>query len=182
MIYNTKIPLTIMMIEIIGYIITVSLATIIPPFTVIPLELVAPSRFGLLPAFVYTIIGNALGATVAFMLAKKYGWSLLEKLFSKKDLKKARGIAKDYSFWKIVLARLAFASLFDVLSYVCGLTEIPLWKFVITTVIANIPVITIVLLLGNRLNLNFIFMIWFSVGIFLISVGILIRKLRKKSI
>ena len=70
-----------MFVEIIGYIITVSLATIIPPFTVIPLELVAPGRYGLLPAFIYTIIGNVFGALVAFLLARKYGWSLLEKLF-----------------------------------------------------------------------------------------------------
>lgn len=168
-----------MIVEVIFYILTVSLATIIPPFTVVPLELVAPSRFGLFPAFIFTIFGNALGATVAFILAKKYGWSLLEKLFSEKDIKKARGIAKDYSFWKIVLARLAFASLFDVLSYVCGLTEIPLWKFIITTVIANIPVITIVLLLGNRINLDFVFIVCLSAGILLVSVGILIRKLRK---
>ncbi len=170
-----------MILEIIGYIITVSLATIIPPFTVIPLQLVAPSRFGFLPAFVYTILGNTLGALVAFMLARKYGWSLLEKLFSEKDLKKARRIAKDYSFWRITCIRFFFSNLFDVLSYACGLTKISTGKFVLSSIISNIPIITVVLVLGDRINLNFIFMVWLSFGILLASLIILIKGWKKSS-
>ena len=61
-----------MLIEVISYIITTSLATIIPPFVAVPVQLVAPSRYGLFPAFVYTLIGNVLGALVTFLLARKY--------------------------------------------------------------------------------------------------------------
>jgi len=77
-----------MILEVIGYIITVSLATIIPPFTVVPLELVAPSRYGLFLAFVYTLLGNILGASVPFLLARRYGWGLMEKLFKEKEVEK----------------------------------------------------------------------------------------------
>lgn len=170
-----------MFVEIIGYIITVSLATIIPPFTVVPLELVAPGRYGLLPAFIYTIIGNVFGALVAFLLARKYGWSLLEKLFKEKDLEKARGVAKNYGFWKITWIRFVFASFFDVLSYACGLTKISTGKFMLSTIISNIPIIAIVLVFGNRINLDFAFIVWLSVGILLVSVVVLVKGLRRKS-
>ncbi|MBL7169914.1 MAG: TVP38/TMEM64 family protein [Candidatus Aenigmarchaeota archaeon] len=170
-----------MLVEVISYIIAVSLATIIPPFTVIPLELVAPARYGLIPAFIYTVIGNIIGALVAFMLARKYGWKLLEKLFKEKDLKKAREIAKCYGFWRITWLRFIFASFFDVLSYACGLTEISIEKYLLSTIISNIPIMIIVLGFGNRINLNFAFIVWFSVGILVVSVAIVIKKLRERN-
>lgn len=170
-----------MIIEIISYIITVSLATIIPPFMAVPIELVAPSRYGLFPAFVYTLLGNVLGALVAFLLARKYGWNLLEKLFEEKDVEKARSVAKNYSFWRITWIRFVFSNFFDVLSYACGLTEISTGKFVLSSVISNIPIITVILVFGNRIDLNFTFIVWLSAGIFLVSVIILVDRIKKRS-
>ena len=169
-----------MILEVIGYIITVSLATIIPPFTVVPLELVAPARYGFLLAFIYSLTGNVLGALVAFLLARKYGWKLLKKLFKEKDLEKGRRITKSYGFWKITWIRFTLAPFFDVLSYACGLTQMSTGEFMLSTIISNMPVIALILIFGNKINLNFTFMVWLSVGIFLASIWILVKKLRKK--
>ena len=68
--------------EIMTYVTAVSLATIIPPFTAIPIELVAARRYGLWLALVFTIFGNLLGAVTAFLLARRFGWRLIRKLFS----------------------------------------------------------------------------------------------------
>ncbi len=169
-----------MIIGVISYIITTSLATIIPPFVAVPVQLVAPARFGLFPSFVYTLLGNVIGALVAFFLARKYGWNLIEKLFKEKDVEKAREFAKNYSFWRITWIRFVLSNFFDVLSYACGLTEISTGKFVLSSIISNIPIITVILVFGNRIDLNFTFMVWISVGIFLVSVIILVDRFRKK--
>jgi len=171
-----------MILEVIGYIITVSLATIIPPFTVVPLELVAPSRYGLFLAFVYTLLGNILGASVPFLLARRYGWGLMEKLFKEKEVEKAKEIAKNYSFWKITWIRMIFTPLFDVLSYACGLTRISTGKFIVSTIISNVPTITVILIFGNNINLSFTFIVWLSAGILLVSLIFLTRRLRRKSL
>ncbi len=168
-----------MIFEIITYIITVSLATIIPPFVAVPIELAAASRYGLAWSFIFTMAGNLLGAIVAFLLARKYGWPIIKKLFKEKQIKRAKHVVSHYTFGHIVWTRMIFASISDVLSFVCGLTEITLGKFIISTIIADIPSAYIILAFGNQIDLNFMFTVWLTVGILLISVMLMLRQLVK---
>jgi len=93
------------------------------------------------------------------------GWNLIEKIFREKDVQKVREIIKNYGFWKITWIRAIFVSFFDILSYACGLTEMSTEKFILSTIISNIPIIALVLVFGSKVNLNFVFMIWVSLGI-----------------
>ncbi|MBU0570101.1 VTT domain-containing protein [Patescibacteria group bacterium] len=168
-----------MIFEIIIYIFTVSLATIIPTFIAVPIELAMVPRYSLPLTFIFTMIGNVLGAIVAYLIAKKFGWPIIEKLFSDKQIKKAKGIVNKYTFGHIVWSRMIFAGISDVLSFVCGLTEITLGKFIISTIIADIPSTFIILAFGNQLDLNFVFTAWITVGILLVSIILMTRQLMK---
>jgi uncharacterized membrane protein YdjX (TVP38/TMEM64 family) len=168
-----------MILEIITYIITVSLATVIPPFVAVPIELAAASRYGLAWSFIFTMMGNVLGAIVAYLLAKKFGWLIVRKLFKDKQVEKAKRIVNRYTFWHIVWSRMIFASISDVLSYICGLTEITLGKFVISTILADMPSTFLILAFGNKVDLNFMFTVWITVGILLISIIIMMKQLKK---
>lgn len=168
-----------MIFKIIIYIITVSLATVIPPFVAVPLQLSVASRYGLVWSFIFTMTGNVLGAIVAYLLARKLGWPIIRKLFKDKQIKKAKNVVNRYTFWHIVWSRMIFAGISDVLSYVCGLTEITLGKFIISTIIADIPSTYLILAFGNRLDLNLVFTVWMTVGILLVSIILMMKQLIK---
>src|SRR3989344_3376094 len=112
------------MLEVLTYIVTVSLSTIIPPFVAVPIELAAPAKFGLPLSFLYTLSGNVLGAVVGFLIARRFGWIIIEKLFHEHHVAKAKNIARKYTFWRMTWTRMLLVSLFDVLSWGAGLTSI----------------------------------------------------------
>jgi uncharacterized membrane protein YdjX (TVP38/TMEM64 family) len=163
-------------IEIIGYIISVSLAHIIPPFVAVPLELVAAGRYGLIPAIVYTIAGNTLGAFVAFYIARVFGWPIIEFLFKENEVKRARGIAAKYTFWHMTWSRMVFASFYDVLSYISGLSSVSPGKFIISTVISTVPSVILIVGFGNQIDLNFAYTVWVTLGILVVSIFLILRK------
>ena len=170
------------MLEILTYIFTVSLSIAVPPFVAIPIELAAPSKFGLPPAFIFTLLGNVVGATTGFLIARKYGWIVIERLFHEHHVSKARNIAKKYTFWKLTWTRMLLVSIFDVLSWAAGLTSITIGRFILSTIISNIPIITVVLLFGNSINVSYAMMGWMSVGILVVSVYIVYIALRSKPV
>ena len=165
--------------EILSYIITVSLATIVPPFTAVPLELTAAIRYGLVPAYIYTITGNVLGSMVAFWVAKRYGWKLIKKLFDDKKVKKAREISLKYTFWQITFSRMALSSVWDVLSFACGLTTMTPRRYFVSSVISTLPSTALIVLFGNSIDLNFAFTVWMSVGIFAIAIYVVLKRLSR---
>ena len=170
------------MLEILTYIFTVSLSIAVPPFVAIPIELAAPSKFGLPSAFIFTLLGNVVGATIGFLIARKYGWIVIERLFHEHHVTKARNIAKKYTFWKLTWTRMLLVSIFDVLSWAAGLTSITIGRFILSTIISNIPIITVVLLFGNSINVSYAMMGWMSVGILVVSVYIVYIALRSKPV
>ncbi|OGM04094.1 hypothetical protein A2715_04845 [Candidatus Woesebacteria bacterium RIFCSPHIGHO2_01_FULL_39_32] len=170
------------MLEVLTYIFVVSLSTAIPPFVAVPLELAAPSKFGLPLAFIYTLFGNIVGATAGFLIARKYGWVVIERVFHEHHVTRAKSIAKKYTFWKMTWTRMFLVSLFDVLSWAAGLTTISLGRFILSTVISNIPVVTVILVFGNSINISYAMMGWMSVGVLIISVYVLYKALRLRSV
>jgi len=170
------------MLEVVTYVFTVSLSTIIPPFVAVPIELAASSKFGLSLAFLYTLSGNILGAVVGFLIARRFGWIIIKKLFHERHVTKAKYFAKKYSFWRMTWTRMLLVSLFDVLSWAAGLTSITIGRFILSTFISNIPITILVLLFGTKVNLNYAMMGWMSVGILVVSVYLVYIALKSKPV
>lgn len=93
---------------------------------------------------------------------------------------KAKNIAKKYTFWKITWTRMLLVSLFDVLSWAAGLTTITMGRFILSTVISNIPIITVILLFGNSIDISYAMMGWMSLGILIVSLYLVFIALRTK--
>jgi uncharacterized membrane protein YdjX (TVP38/TMEM64 family) len=163
-------------IEIISYIVTVSLATIIPPFTAVPLELTAAIHYGLVPAYIYTITGNVVGSMVAFWVGRRFGWRLVNRLFDEKKVKKAREISQRYTFWQITISRMLLASIWDVLSFVCGLTKMTPKSYFVSSLISTLPSTAVIVLFGDSIDINFAFTVWLSLGIFVMAMYIVLKK------
>lgn len=169
-----------MVVNIISYILTVSFATIFPPFTAVPIELSAPAVFGVWPALLFTISGNVLGSIAVFFISKRFGWKLVYKLFDDDKVDKAKKMIHKYSFWHITFARMAFANFWDVVSYAIGLTKLSLGKFILSSFISTIPSTTLIILFGNSVDISYVYTVWASVGLFAIALYIVIKRVLTK--
>lgn len=88
--------------------------------------------FGGLWGFIYNYIGLCMGSVFVFLLSRKYGYSLIEKLFKKETINKYIGYIQNKKFEKIF-----FWGIFlpgppdDLLCYVSGVSSMTLKKFVL---------------------------------------------------
>lgn len=100
--------------------------------------------FGPIMGFIYNYIGLTIGSIMAFLLSRKYGLTLIEKIFSKEATSKYLKYLKTNKFdtiffWGIFLP--GFPD--DLLCYIAGLSKMSLKKFII------------IILLGKPLALLF---------------------------
>lgn len=129
------------------------LLTIMSPLPDTPVVLAGGFIFGPYVAIPLTIIGQILGATVDFYLARKLGRSYVAKRFPK-----ATNTLNEYSHklgWQTVfLMRLTPTLSFDILSYAAGLSTISYKKYVLATIFGMIPLLVVSSLLGYSAGLH----------------------------
>lgn len=105
---------------ILTYIFLAALTTVIAPLSSAPLIPLAASVWGPVATAIASIIGWLLGSVIAFMLARRYGKAIVEKLAPNTDIDAwQERIPERNLFWTIVFLRMAVPV--DALSYALGL-------------------------------------------------------------
>lgn len=104
--------------------------------------LVGVMAFGAVGGFIYNYVGLVLGSICSFLLSRKFGMSIINKLFKEKDIKKAldkiNNSKYDLFFFLIILLPGLPDDLF---CYISGITKMSLKKF------------TLIILIGKPLTL-----------------------------
>ncbi|KKQ46170.1 MAG: hypothetical protein US63_C0005G0012 [Candidatus Moranbacteria bacterium GW2011_GWC2_37_8] len=121
------------------YILLEMVSIVVVPVTTIVLIPLAVEFFGPFLAAIYSIIGWAAGGALAFLIARKFGRPIVEKLFNIKEVEKYRKyISEDIGFWTVVLLRLLLPV--DILSYALGLFSIISFRrYMLATLIGITP-------------------------------------------
>ena len=119
-----------------------------------------------------TLIGNLIGAIIAFFIARKYGRNFVEKEINKKKREKFDKFSKKYGGFAIFILRLNPLTSSDVVSYLAGLTTMPLRSLILGTLFGLAPFVYVQTFIGAdiiRENpfLTLIF-IWISIAYFVI--------------
>ena len=115
------------------YVLFLILSTIVAPITSLPLWPVALFTYGYRTAVLLTFFGNVSGAMVNFLLARKFGRPLVEKLVGGKGIKEIDKFT-DVVGWKAFLwLRILGNISFDVISYAMGLTNIRILVYFLIT-------------------------------------------------
>ncbi len=107
--------------------------------------------FGPFWGTVYTVIGATLGATVAFLISRKFGRTTTEK-FLKSRLKGIDDFSEKHGLMTTLVLRLVPGPPFDVLNYGLGLSKISLRDYVIGTFFGIIPGAFAYVYFGASLN------------------------------
>ncbi|MFH1307686.1 MAG: VTT domain-containing protein [archaeon] len=165
--------------------ITIIIAEVIfAPFPPLILYLVGGILFGAFLGGIYALIGNIIGATMAFWIAKRYGRTYVEKKIPKNIIKKFDKFSSKYGAASIFLLRVNPFTTSDLFSYLAGLSKIKYWAFIIATSLGLLPFIFIQSYLGNVFNRNNtlfnLFLIVSLIYIVIFSIIIIIIKKNEK--
>ncbi len=133
----------------------IGLAAIQVIFAVIPggpVQIAAGYAFGIVEGSLWCIVGIQLGSAVAFLLARYLGMRAVEIFFPKEKIESIRFLqdSKRLDFIVFVCFLIPGAPK-DLLTYVCGMTKISFWRFMLLTTMARLPSIVLSVMSGNAL-------------------------------
>ncbi|MBI4983168.1 TVP38/TMEM64 family protein [Candidatus Woesearchaeota archaeon] len=152
----------------------------IVPF--IPTELiyvVAGFIFGPVFGLIYSLIGAFLGSAIVFMISRRYGKELAEKLFAKKEIIHFSLFFRKNKAWAVFIARVAPLFPNDLISFAAGLTNLKFWRFNLISTL-GFGVETIILTyFGAELSKGISVIPLIILGLF-IGISILIKIFREK--
>ncbi len=142
--------------------------------------------FGPYLAWALTLVGVAIGSSIAFKLAQKYGREYVDKHVSKKHTERFDRISEKYGSIAIFLLRVNPLTSSDVWSYLSGLTKIKFGKFILYTLLGLAPAIFVQVYFGKEIGDNpILFKIFVGIAIFYLvalALGLIyFFFLRKKS-
>lgn len=104
--------------------------------------LVGVMAFGAVGGFIYNYVGLVLGSICSFLLSRKFGMSIINKLFKEKDIKKALDKINNSKYDLIFFLIILIPGLpDDLFCYISGITKMSLKKF------------TLIILIGKPLTL-----------------------------
>jgi len=117
----------------------------------LPLDAVAGARFGVFWGSLYSIVGDASGALVGFLLARALGREAVTRLL-RKDIGFCDQCAERQLVYVVFFSRLLPMISFGLVSYGAGLTRISLRSFALATFLGMIPLTFVVTYLGGNFN------------------------------
>ena len=122
------------------------------PLAGAPIYLLAGPLFGFYEGFVYVLIGDIVGSTIAFYLSRMYGRKLINLFFPNNGGKTFNKILSYLGNWKgIVYARIVFFTFQDLISYAAGLTKISYISFISASIVAGVIPIALLVAFGLAL-------------------------------
>ena len=121
------------------------------------------------------MVGVAIGSSIAFKLAKRYGRRFVEKNVSKKHINRFDKVSDKYGSISTFLLRVNPLTSSDIWSYIAGLTRIKFWKFLMWTLLGLAPAIFVQTYFGKAVGENTIlFKIFIGLAISYIATFLLL--------
>ena len=125
---------------------------VVVPLGGTPIYPIAGAIFGFWKALGITLIGDAIGATIAFYISRFFGASILHFFMSKNQMPIIQKIiektAEPKTFWK---ARIFFTGFPELFAYASGLTKVSYFTFIFAYLSIHAIVATLLVLFGHLL-------------------------------
>lgn len=100
--------------------------------------LVGVMAFDAVGGFIYNYVGLVLGSICSFLLSRKFGMSIINKLFKEKDIKKALDKINNSKYDLIFFLIILLPGLpDDLFCYISGITKMSLKKFTLIILICK---------------------------------------------
>ncbi len=148
----------------------------VAPVSALPLLPIASNVFGWVVAGWLSVVGWLIGSAIAFILSRRYGRPLVEKVVSLDKIGKIeKMIPEENLFWSIVFLRMSVPV--DILSYVLGLfSHVKFRTYMLASLIGIIPFAFVFSYLGT-LGIYYQ-LLALLIALIIILVGVLVRGRR----
>jgi uncharacterized membrane protein YdjX (TVP38/TMEM64 family) len=126
---------------------------VIAPLSGTPLKLVAGAVFGVWEGLLYTTIGDVLGGSLNFWIARLFGRPGIRRFAGAAAIKQVDDTVEHVGGWRALLvARLVLSSLYDFISYAAGLANLSFRHYLWVTVVGGIPAGLLYVWIGDSLT------------------------------
>ena len=132
-----------------AFIILVIIEVVVAPIPSIVLYAVGGILFGTVLGGTGALIGNIIGAWIAFTIARRYGRQAFEKKINKRRLKQFDRFSRKYGSHTIFFLRINPITSSDIFSYLAGFTKMNIRQFILGTISGLAPLIYIQSYLGG---------------------------------
>lgn len=123
-----------------AYFALTAVAVVLAPVSILPLLPVAVSLWGEVWAIVLSVAGWTVGSAIAFLIARRWGRPIVQKIVSLKKIDEFEGlVAGKHLFLTVVVLRMVVPV--DVLSYALGIfsKNISFFHYTLATFVGVIP-------------------------------------------
>jgi uncharacterized membrane protein YdjX (TVP38/TMEM64 family) len=107
--------------------------------------------FGLWAGTLYSMTGTLVGTTLAFVLARRYGRSYVERVLSARTIARFDDLVADDGRLAIFLLFLIPGPPDDAICFLAGITTIPLWQLVVIALVGRLPSVFLLNLAGAQI-------------------------------
>jgi uncharacterized membrane protein YdjX (TVP38/TMEM64 family) len=168
------------------YFILVVMEVVMAPIPSLVLYAAGGIIFGTFLGGTLALLGNILGAVIAFKIANRYGRKYVEGELRSDKLELFDKFSKKYGGYAIFLLRINPLTSSDIFSYLAGLTKMPLKNLVLGTALGLAPLAYAQSYLGGYIVKNnpFLYMILFFICVayfLLFFYGIYYAKMKRIS-
>jgi uncharacterized membrane protein YdjX (TVP38/TMEM64 family) len=111
---------------------------VVAPLSATPIFLISIAIYGVWQTSLYEYIGSLISAALCFWIARIYGRTLVYKLVGKKTIHEIDRFVEISGTQLLVVSRLIGFSIFEVISYAFGLTEISFKKYMLITALCDL--------------------------------------------
>jgi uncharacterized membrane protein YdjX (TVP38/TMEM64 family) len=135
------------------YILVKVVTFVVAPLSSGPIQLFSGVAFGLIPGTIYTLIGEVIGGSINFWLARRFGRPVVERVVGKDEMPRIDRFINQIVDWKTLLyARIFLFSIYDFVSYAVGFSRLSFRTYAIISAGAGVIPTFIAALLGTTLT------------------------------
>lgn len=145
---------------------------VLAPLSGSPAQVISLALVGLVPTLLYSFISNLISAAICFWISRKFGHNVITKLVGKKNMHQINTFVEISGTRLLILSRLIGFSVFELISYTFGLTEISFRKYMIITAVASFITHVVFGILSYRVDFTNPYAITIVVTCFFILSGI----------
>lgn len=135
------------------YIVVKAVTYTVAPLSSGPIQLFAGVLFGLIPGTLYTLLGEVIGGSINFWLARRFGRAVVTRLVGAEGMERVDRFVNQIVDWKtLIYGRIFLFSIYDFISYAVGFSKLHYRTYLIISIVVGFIPTFIAALLGTALT------------------------------
>lgn len=137
------------------YVAAKAAATVVAPFSGVPLKAASGALFGVAWGTFYSVLGDVIGGCICFWISRLLGRGIVERFSVAGTLDRVEEFMSCSGDWRMVLfGRVTLSPVYNLVSYAAGLTKLPFWQYVLVTVFGGVLHTSVLVVLGASAMLD----------------------------